>query len=88
VYSEIQNSRWSVNSIVSDGRKRLEESDERRARIQALKLEIEARYAGRLKGSSILERIVLCVHIRLEFRRECAKLEPSHAALFIGYQKS
>jgi hypothetical protein len=73
-----------MNTIVSDGRKRFEKTAEHRARVRALELEINARYAGRLKGSSILERVVLRIQIKLEFRRERAKLEPSNSALFLG----
>ncbi len=72
-----------MNTIVSDGRKRLEKSFEHRAKLRALKLEIEARYAQHLKAANILERVVLHVQIRLEFRRERAKLEPSQNALFL-----
>jgi hypothetical protein len=72
-----------MNTIVSDGRKRLEKSDEHRARVRGLKLEIETRYAQRLKVASILERVNLRVQMRLEFRRERAKLEPSHSTLFL-----
>jgi hypothetical protein len=72
-----------MNTIVSDGRKRLQRSDEHRARVRVLKLEIEARYAQRLKAANILERVVLRIQIKLEFRRERAKLEPSNSALFL-----
>jgi hypothetical protein len=72
-----------VNTIVSDGRKRLEQSEEYKARIRALKFEIEARYAGRLRTGSVLERIIVRLQVRLEFRRERAKLEPSHSTLFL-----
>ncbi len=73
-----------MNTIVSDGRKRLERSDEHRAKLRALRLEIEARYARGLSSVRILERVVLRVQMRLEFRRERAKLEPSHSTLFLG----
>jgi hypothetical protein len=72
-----------VESIVSDGRKRLERSADHRARVHELKLEIEARYVERSRHANILERVVLRVQMKLEFRRERAKLEPSQGALFL-----
>lgn len=73
-----------MNTIVSDGRKRLEHSDEYRARVRGLKLEIAMRYAERFNAANILGRIALRVQMALEFRRERAKLSPSRSAVFLG----
>ena len=63
-----------MNTIVSDGH---------RARVRALKLEIEARYAERLKAAGILGCVALRVQMALEFRRGRAKFGPSRSALFL-----
>jgi hypothetical protein len=68
--------------FVSDGESRLLGCSEHQARLQELRMSIKARHAAEFASAGILRKLTLWWRMRVEFRSERRKIEPSPDCLY------
>jgi hypothetical protein len=67
------------SSLVADGLARRYQSGEVQLRLQQLRQEIDARYAGALAEAGFVRRFILRWRMTVEFRRERWKIVAPHS---------
>lgn len=71
-----------MSRIVAYGRRRFLNSSEHKARVNELRAAFQAKYADKLANAGFVQRILIRLKIRREFRRERRLISPSGQAMY------